>query len=150
MELAKTFTLELPSRWSVEDRSHADAVKEIAQLGIVLSRGIDALHGVYMRITDLIREHKLTAAEIRSALGDTFPPPRVSEFILVANAPENTYRRYKTGFVGFKATLQECRGYRIAASDDLRRRKIRRTAERLVLLLGPGEVEVRGRRVVVV
>lgn len=52
--------------------------------------------------------------------------------------------------VGFKAVLAECRGYRLTPDGELRRRKIRRAAERLVLLMGQGSVEVHGHRVVVV
>lgn len=138
---------DLPCRWSHDIRTHEDALLDIDRCGRLLAEGVERLSGLYLRICDDIRNHGLTENEIRATLGKHFPPPRVSEFIRVANAAPETYRRYRFGLVGWKATLAECRGYKQTPTKELTRRRIRRCAERLVLLLGRGEVQVRGRRV---
>lgn len=148
-ELAE-YAVIVPSRWAIMPLDHAGALRELDRLAGVLVEGAEALGGLYMRICDTMREHQLTDTEIRSVLERHFPPPRVSEFIRIARAPEEVYRRYRGGFVGFRAALAECRGYHVHGDGWLTQRKIRRAAERLVLLLGQGEVAVRGRRVIVV
>jgi hypothetical protein len=142
-------TLVVPARWSCGRMTHAQAVAEVDNLARMLVNGIAALSGVYLRICDTIRQSGLTDDEIRDGLGKHFPPQRVSEFIRIARAPDEVYRRYRAGFVGFRATLSECRGYRLHSDDWLKRRKIRRTAERLIGLMGQGSVEVCGRQVTV-
>ena len=140
---------EIPGRWDLTHRSRSEALAEIDRCAGILARGVEALSGLYLRICDQIRDHHLTDDEIRQVLSPHFPAPRVSEFIRVANAPPETYRRYKAGLVGFRAVLQECRGYRILDDEHRKRKKIRRAAERLIGLLGHGEVTVCGRRVTV-
>lgn len=74
----------------------------------------------------------------------------MSEILRVARAPEEIYSRYSTGFFGFKAALKSCRMYNVTPSEELTRRKIKRAAERLILLVnGAGEVRVNGRRIVI-
>lgn len=124
--------------------------KELSNLASIIVRGCDAIHGVYMRICDLIRDTELTDAQIRDALSRHFPSSRISEILRVSRAPEDVYRRYRAGFFGFKAALEQCRGYTVTATPELNRRKIRRAAERLVTLLdGPGTLSIRGRTVAV-
>jgi len=95
---------------------------------------------------DLIRLHEMTDREIKESLGKHFPQPRISEIMRVSRAPDDVYRRYRAGFFGFKAALEQCRGYRVTSTSELNRRKIRRAAERLIVLLnGPAQLTVRGR-----
>lgn len=141
--------LSIPSRWTFEKQTHAEAIQEIDTLAQLLVTGAEALSGLYLRICDTIRKHELTPDEIRDVLGKHFPPPRVSEFVRIAQAPPEVYRRYHAGFVGFRATLAACRGYRITADGELHHRKIRRAAERLVQLMGSGCVSVRGHHITV-
>ena len=142
--------LEIPSRFGdIRQRTHGEAVLEIDRLARILATGADALRGLYLKICDMIRSHELTDEEIRSVLGRHFPPPRVSEFVKIANAPPEVYRRYYAGFIGFRAALAECRGYRRHTTKELHRKKVRRAAERLITLLGQGEVVVCGKRVIV-
>lgn len=148
---AKSYNLvlDIPPRWDFEKRTHAQALEEIDRLAGILSRGAEALSGLYIRICHTLRQHNLTNDEIREVLSPHFAPPRVSEFIRIANAPPHVYRRYHGGFIAFRAALAECRGYQITSNEEIKRRKIRRTAERLIELMGPGEVEVCGQRVTV-
>lgn len=146
-EAVSPTVLTIPSRWGKGKFSHDEAIEEIDRLAKILVRGADALCGLYLRICDTIRESRLENEEIRSTLSKHFPPPRVSEFIKIANAPEDVYRRYRAGFIGFRAALSECRGYRINSSEFLQSKKIRRAARRLIDLIGHGEVTVKGRRV---
>lgn len=140
----------VPSRWQFRQLSRREAVAELDRLGGIISKGVEALHGVYMGLTDLIRDHGLSDGEVRSALAGKFPQPRISELIRVARAPNEVYRRYQCGFFGFKAALQECRGYQITPSEELHRRKIRRTAERLLhLVKGPATIEIAGHTIIV-
>lgn len=143
-------TLSIPSRWHFAKLTHSEALSEVDRLAKILVKGADALCGLYMRICGTIREHRFTDTEIRHTLGKHFPPPRVSEFVKIANAPPEVYRRYEAGFIGFRSALAECRGYTIHSTDFLKSKKIRRTAERLVNLLnGAGEVSVKGRKITV-
>jgi hypothetical protein len=143
--------LEIPNRfWDLTKRTHAEAVEEIGRLAGILSTGATALGGLYSRVCDLIRKNNLTDREIRDTLSKHFPSSRVAEFIRVANAPPEVYRRYYGGFIGFKTALAECRGYQIHTDDELRKKKIRRAAERLIALLAEGEVTIKGVRVTVV
>lgn len=141
--------ISIPSRWEVDNRTHAQALADIDRCAALLARAVEASRGLYLRICDSIRLHGLTDGEIRAVLSKHFQPPRVSEFLLIARAPDEVYRRYQLGFVGFRATLSRCRGYTVHSSDFLKRRKIRRAAERIIDLLGPGEVCCSGMRVVV-
>lgn len=142
-------TLSIPSRWNFEKLTHAEAVEEVDRLAQILVRGTDALCGLYLRICETIRVRQFTDEEIRSVLGKHFPQPRVSEFVKIANAPPEVYRRYQAGFIGFRAALAECRGYRINTTEFLKSKKIRRTAGRLIDLMGQGEVVVKGKRVLI-
>lgn len=137
------------SRWDCRKRSHSEAVQELGNLVRTLSIGAEQLTNLYMRICDLIRLHQLSDDEIRGITAPHFPAPRVSEFIKIANAPDEVYRRYRAGFIGFRAALNECRGYRLHTDDHLKRRKIRRAAQRLITLMGQGEVTVSGKKVIV-
>ena len=138
----------LPRRWDLEKRDRESAKREIARCAELLARGVDAVCNLYMRICDQIRDHELTDGEIRGLLSRHFPPPRVSEFIRVANAPRETYMRYRAGLVGFRAVLQECRGYHILAPEHIHKKKVRRAAERLLTLMGDRrEVEILGHRI---
>lgn len=141
--------LEIPCRWDLRRRNHDEAVQEIDRLAGILKRGAEALSGLYLRICDAIRWHELTDEEIRETLGKHFPASRVSEFLLVARAPDDVYHRYRAGFFGFKAALDQSRAYRVGSPEKLRTKQIRRAAERIVSLLGAGEIEVRGHRVIV-
>jgi hypothetical protein len=117
-------------------KSHAEVEAELDTLAQTLSVGVSRLGELYLRICDLIRDTNFPETDMRRILGKYFPPPRVSEFLRVANASEVVYRRYRAGFFGFKAALRECRGYDITPSEELRRRQIRRAAERLATLAG--------------
>jgi len=146
MELTNPIIIEVPGRWTLQHRDASSVSRELSTLAETLIRGCEALHGCYMRICDLVRLHELTDKEVKEALGKHFPQPRISEILRVSRAPEDVYRRYRSGFFGFKAALEQCRGYRVTPNAELNRRRIRRTAERLVLLLdGPGELKIRGR-----
>jgi hypothetical protein len=147
--LGGSTTIDIPSRWNFHNSTHAEAVAEVDRLSQILVRGAEALSGLYLRICDTIRDHKFTDDEIRRILGKHFPPPRVSEFVKIANAPPEVYRRYRGGFIGFRSALSECRGYQINTTEFLKSKKIRRTAERLINLMGDGEVTVNGKRVTV-
>ena len=138
MNEAKSVTVTVPARWTVSHQSRTDAIREVGDLAGIITTAADAVCGCYMRLCDVIRLHGLTDDEVRSAIGGRFPAPRVSELLRVANAPDETYRRYRAGFFGFKAALQECRGYRILPERRLVQKRIRRAAERLVRLAGPG------------
>lgn len=149
LEVSPT-TLTIPSQWSCARLTHAEAVSEVDRLAKILLTGADALCGLYMRICETIRRYSFTDAEIRATLGKYFPPPRVSEFVKIANAPPEVYRRYEAGFIGFRAALAECRGYQINTTEFLKSKKIRRAAERLINLMdGVGEVTVKGRKITV-
>lgn len=144
MELSGLTVINFPSRWALRGKNARPALAELNSLAATIVRGCEAITGVYMRMTDLIRSTGLTDAQVREALEPHFPPARISEILRVSRAPESVYVRYTAGFFGFKAALRECRGYMVTPSDELRRRKIRRTAERLVLLLdGPAQITVR-------
>lgn len=144
---AQPSTITVPSRWDWTNRSRVEVLQELDKCAQILVKGTEALSGLYLKMCDMIREHGLTDDEIRVALCKHFPPPRISEFLKVARAPDLVYRRYRAGFVGFKAVLAECRGYRIHQDEWLKRRKIRRAAERLMLLMPQGgSVEVCGRK----
>lgn len=145
---APDIALDIPSQWDWNNYTHEQAVAEIDRCAGILARGAEALSGLYVKICTLIRRHGLTDSEIRDALSRHFPPPRVSEFITIAHAPDEVFRRYHAGFVGFRATLNECR-YKLHSDAWRRQRTIRRTAERLIHLLGQGTVEVLGHRVTV-
>jgi len=147
--LRNPMRISIPGRWDSIVTSRDAAKCEIQKCVQCLAIGTEALHGVYMRICDLIRQHSFTDAEVRELLADRFPPPRVSELLRVANAPPETYRRYRCGFVGFRAALAECRGYRINDTEHLKRRKIKRAASRLLSLMGAGQVEVGGHRITI-
>lgn len=146
---SEQMTQPIPSRFDLCKRNRTETLKELDRCAAILAHGLEQLSGLYMRMCDLIRDHDLTDAEIRQVLGKHFPPPRVSEFCLVARAEPETYRRYRAGFVGFKATLAECRGYRLHGNAWLHQRKVRRAAERLVTLLDRGELDVAGHHVAV-
>lgn len=138
-------TVRFPSRWQLDRGKGVAAVRqEIADLAEIINRGTEAITGCYMRICDLIRSRGLTEAEVRDILSPHFPPPRISEILRVANAPEQVYLRYSTGFFGFKAALRVCRGYRVTPAARLLRVRARRAAERLILLGFRGEMVVRG------
>ncbi len=142
-------TITIPGRWAGSTLTHAEAVAEVDRLAAILVKGTDALCGLYLRICDTIRLRKFTDDEIRETLSKYFPAPRVSEFVKIANAPDEVYRRYHAGFIGFRSALAECRSYTINSTHALKQKKIRRTAERLINLIGAGEVTVKGKRVTV-
>jgi uncharacterized protein (DUF2236 family) len=145
MELGTPVKLTIPSRWVVINRDHQAAQAELSQIAIILVRSAEAIGDLYMRMCDLIRESDITDDEVRHILESHFPPSRISEILRVSRAPREVYIRYTAGFFGFKAALRQCRGYQVTAAKELCRRKIRRAAERLVLLLGgPAELHVRG------
>jgi len=137
----------IPGRFVVSQLTHEQAIEAVDRLALILSKGIEALSGLYLRVCDTIRDNGLTDDEIRHTLSKYFPPPRVSEFIRIANAPLETYRRYRAGFIGFRAALNECRGYRILSTETLTQKKIRRAAERLVMLYPQGQLVVRGKQI---
>lgn len=150
MDLDKTTHLDIPTRWTLQKRDHQTATTELSKIAGLLVRGAEALGDLYMRMCDLIRESDLTDNEIRKILAPHFPQPRISEILRVSRAPREVYVRYTAGFFGFKAALRQCRGYQITPNAELCRRKIRRAAERLVLLVhGPAELSVRGHIVTV-
>jgi len=127
------------------------AVKELSLMADSLIRNCEAVAGLYRAMTDLIREAELTDEEVRGALDGKFPQPRISEILRVCRASDDVYHRYRAGFFGFKAALAETRGYTVTPSRELFRRKLRRTAERLVKLAGDDqtEIEILGRKVVI-
>jgi hypothetical protein len=133
---SEQMTQPIPSRFDLCKRNRTETLKELDRCAAILAHGLEQLSGC-------------TDAEIRQVLGKHFPPPRVSEFCLVARAEPETYRRYRAGFIGFKATLAECRGYRLHSNEWLHQRKVRRAAERLVTLLDRGELDVAGHHVAV-
>lgn len=134
VELEPEERISIPGRWAVGNP--ADYRAELKRLAVVFAAGTQALGGLYMRICDTIRKSNLTDSEVRSVLESNLSAARVSELLRVAHAPEEVYIRYTTGFFGFKAALRECRGYVVTPSEELRRRKMRRTAERLIILAG--------------
>lgn len=148
MELAAPKTLTIPCRWSVNNRqlTSVEAQNEIAGLAEIVKEGTRAIAGVYMRLCDVIRDAQLSDDDVRTALRPHFKDARISEILRVSRAPYEVYSRYSAGFFGFKATLSMCRGFRVPLSPEMRRRKIRRAAERLISLLdGPQIIPVRGR-----
>lgn len=150
MDLSSEIVLRLPSRWAVNRLDRIGTVNELAHLAKTLCTGCEALTGLYMRMCDLIRGSDLTDIEARAILSPHFSQPRISEILRVSRAPEAVYARYTAGFFGFKAALKECRGYQVTPIAELRVRKIRRAAERLVLLLGgPAQLRVREHRIIV-
>ena len=153
LTLCKMETLELsmvPTRWDFARRTKPEAIAEIDRCAGILADGAERLCGLYLKICDMIRWQGLTPDEIREVLSKHFPSPRVSEFIRVSNAEPEVYRRYRCGIIGFRAVLDECRGYRIHDNKWRLHRKIRRAAERLIALLGSGELTVCGHRVIVI
>lgn len=143
MELAPPVTLSFPSRWTI---GHKDAKVELGALAQTLTRGAEAMAGLYMRMCDLIRDAGLTDSEVREILSAHFPQPRISEILRVSRAPNEVYVRYTAGFFGFKSALKECRGYQVNTSAELNRRKTRRAAERLILLTGgSGSIQIKGK-----
>lgn len=150
MEICEPTTIDFPSRWTFHPKNQEEAARELSTLAETLAKGCEAVHGLYMRMCDLIRLTELPEDQIRKSLSRHFPQPRISEILRVSRAPDEVYRRYRAGFFGFKAALAECRGYRITPTKELNRRKIRRTAERLVALLdGPGELRIRGKTITI-
>jgi len=146
MDLCAPTIVEFPSRWTIQKHDTVSAARELSSLAETLVKGCEAIHSLYMRMCDLIRQNQLSDNEVRKLLEKHFPHPRISEILRVSRAPDEVYRRYRAGFFGFKAALAECRGFTINSTSELTRRKIRRCAERLVLLLdGPGKLEIRGR-----
>lgn len=138
--------ISIPSRWTFQHFTHIEALHEVDRLAGIVAAGVEALHGLYLRITDLIRENELTDEEVKQTLASHFPQPRISELIRVAHAPPEVYRRYACHFFGFKAALQECRGYRVNRTEILRRRQVRRAAERLVKLANcPERIHIRNK-----
>ncbi len=129
-------TLTIPSRWNPgRNLTYAEAVVEVEKHAKLLAEGAKRLCGLYMRICDTMRTHGFTNDEMRKILSKHFPPPRVNEFIRVVNAPDDVYRRYQGKLIGFRAALQQCRGYKINSSAFLKKKKIVRTARVLINLL---------------
>lgn len=124
-----------------------DPVAELSRLAEIFYRGSDALADLYRRMCDLIRTEGLTDEEARAALMHHLAPSRVSEILRICRAPSLIYNKYITGIWGFKAAVSHARLYQITPSDELRRRKMRRAAERLVLTVGDAgeKILVRGR-----
>lgn len=137
-ELAPERIISVPSRWALLPQDRALSIAEVQRLGDIINRGAEALCSCYMRMCDLIRDRELTDDEVRGALSASFPPPRISEILRVAKAPDSVYKRYRAGFFGFKAALAECRAYNVLPETRLAQARIRRAAERLVKLAGPG------------
>lgn len=133
MELARESTITFPSQWYLKEEA-VDDKRELMRLADIVARGTVALAGVYMRICQVIRSGALADEEVRKILEPYFSGPRISELLRVSRAPEAVYVRYRGGFFGFKAVLRQCRGYTVTPDIELRRRKLRRTAQRLVIL----------------
>lgn len=147
-ELAPGEIITFPSRWVIRRAGNYEL--ELKQLAGIITRGAEAIAGVYMRMCDIVRQGSLTDSEVREILAPYFPQPRISELLRVSRAPEEVYKRYTAGFFGFKAALRECRGYQITGGPELLRRKIARAAERLILLTGgAGEVRIRGKLITI-
>lgn len=143
------YSVQFPSRWTVVKYENTQQVKrELGKLAETVIAGTKAVVGVYMRMCDLVRSSGLTDQEVRDVLLPLFPPPRVSDILRVSRAPRDVYERYTAGFFSFKAAVERCRLYHITPTEELRSRKIRRAADRLVELMGgPGEICVKDRRV---
>lgn len=150
VELAGDQTLVFPSRWVISKQTHEEDVKEIGKLGEIILKGAEAICGVYMRLCDRIRESDLSEDEIRRALEPHLPQPRISEIMRVSRSSKAIYSRYMAGFFGFKAALKECRGYTVTPDEELKQRKIHRTAKRLLdLMKGQGSVAVNGKTITI-
>ena len=142
--------LEVPARWTLfSGVDVAEAKREIVRFAGIINRGTEAISGLYMRMVDMIRHYGLTDAEVNELLREHFPGPRISEILRVSRASDEVYNRYRTGFFGFKAALQECRGYAVTPSQELKRKKVRRAAERLIVLGAQGVIKVRGKTVTI-
>lgn len=149
-ELAAPKTVAFPNRWTLRAFDDPmEAVSEINSLAQTLVTGAEAISGVYMRMCDVIRKADLPDWKVRQQLGKYFPQPRVSEIMKVARASDEVYLRYSAGFFGFKSALKQCRAYSITPSQELKRRQVRRAAERLIALLGHGEVQVKDSKVTI-
>lgn len=149
MELAGAgVSLTFPTRWVISG-GQAEPEEELNRLCEILIKGADAIAGTYMRMCDLIRSSNVSDKRARGILSAYFPDSRVSEIIRVSRAPDEVYRRYTTGFFGFKAALREVRGYQITPTEELNRRKARRAAQRLTELLPVGTIRINNRIVTV-
>ena len=142
-------TISFPGRFVIrtgEQRKVAELERELDSMARILVEGCRAISGLYMRMCDVIRDGPFTDDDVRRILGQHFPPSRVSEILRVARAPERVYQKYAAGFFGFKAALRATRFYQITPSQELKRRKLRRAAERIVSLTdGPVEFTIRDR-----
>jgi len=142
MELAQPIQLTIPSRFCMADKnaSRAEIIKDLKRLGETFTEGMQAMAGLYLRMTDTIRENNLSDEEVRAALGGYFPPSRISELIRVASAPKEIYSAYSSRLIGFRATLEKVRMYRVPICEELSNRKLRRAAARLVALCNGKEI----------
>src|SRR4051812_44532618 len=77
-------TISFPIRWTTRRIPNADAAaKEIDYLSSTLAKSAEAIHGLYMRLCDVIRAGHLTEGQIRNILATHFPLSRVSEILRV-------------------------------------------------------------------
>ena len=142
--------MSFPLRWTVGRLDCGQSIRELERLSSLCVRGAEAVIGVYMRICDLIRSGSLGDEQARSILSARFSRQRVSEIMRVARAPDEIYSRYTAGFFGFKAAVRQCRAYNVTSTSELKRRQVRRTAQRLVSLVGgPATIKVLDRVVTV-
>jgi hypothetical protein len=141
-ELAAHRILTIPTRYVIrKNATRHECLAELTRLGAIFANGAEALGSLYLRITDLIRNERLTDAEVRDSLCDHFPPSRISELLRVATAPDHIYCNYKLRVSGFRATLERTRMYaQLPADSRLVERKKVRAAARLASLCQPFEV----------
>lgn len=153
VELCQPAQLTIPGRWAINDTSadRESVLRQLDEMAGTLASGAEALCGLYMRMSDTVRDYGVPNDEARKILSRHFPPARVSEFLRVANAPPEIYRRYRAGFFGFKAALAECRGYRLTDDAHQKKKKMRYSATRLLKLAGyaPAEILVLGFKVTI-
>jgi hypothetical protein len=141
VELGEPVSITFPCRWTL---GVVNTLEELESLAPTIVKGVDAISGVFMRLCDTIRKSELPDWKVRQYLGKHFLPPRVSEIMRVTRAPDDVYLKYSAGLFGFKAALKQCRSFHVTPTDELNRRKAKKTAQRLVELTGGlhGEVHV--------
>jgi hypothetical protein len=129
----KTITFP-PPMWMNKSVGRTQVLALLSDMGKTFFDGARAVRGLYYDIVRMIRRHEFTDAEVRSALSNYFSEPRICELLRVARAPDNIFLRYEAQQIGFGVALKQARAFRVPKSDGWKKRKLRRSAERLVAM----------------
>jgi hypothetical protein len=129
-----------------------EVIGELTKLVHTLSSGAKVLSGLYMRVCDMMRNYNLSDDDIRTVLRPHFSNPRICDFLKIVHSPDEVYRKYRGGFIGFRATIEQCRTFLVPQTELLKTKRVRRVAARLLFLMNhqPCEIRTLGFKVMIV